>query len=189
MWIKKYENVVNGVGKSLPSVLEKRNMHWYEMKDTSTTEIFTMMNPDKRLFFAKFNAPTFVNQRLIGLGKKDEYPDIELNHALLNSILGMFYIEAVGFGRGLGVLDINKDSIKNSFMLNPKLVSKTDRDLILESFKPLLEREIMTTQQELHQKDREIFDITVLRIFGIEDYYQPIKKSLLSMQKSRLSVK
>lgn len=189
MWIKKYENAVNGVGKPLPSVLEKRNMRWYEMKDTSTTEIFTMMNPDKRLFFAKFNAPTFVNQRLIGLRKKDEYPDIELNHALLNSMIGMFYIEAVGFGRGLGVLDINKDSIKNSFILNPKLVSRSDRDLILESFKPLLEREIMTTQQELHQKDREIFDITVLRIFGIEDYYQPIKKSLLSMQKARLSVK
>ena len=188
-WIKKYETVVNGVGKPLPSVLGKRNMHWYEMKDTSTTEIFTMMNPDKRLFFAKFSTPTFVNQRLIGLRKKDEYSDSELNHALLNSTLGMFYIEAVGFGRGLGALDINKDSIKNAFMLNPKLVNQEDRQIILSKFRPLLERKIMTTEKELCQQDREIFDMAVLRAYGIEDYYQSIKSSLLSMQKARLSVK
>lgn len=188
-WIKKFETVVNGTGKLLPDILAKRHMHWYEMKDTSTTEIFTMMNPDKRLFFAKFNEPTFINQRLIGLRKKEEYADIDLNHALLNSILGMFYIEAVGFGRGLGALDINKDSINNAFMLNPKMVSDNDRTCILESFTPILEREIKSTQEELLQGDREIFDKAVLKAFGIEDYYERIKKSLISMQKARLSVK
>ncbi len=186
-WINKFESAVNGVGKPLPSVLGKRNMHWYEMKDSSTTEIFTMMNPDKRLFFAKFNTPTFINQRLIGLRKRDEYSDSELNHALLNSILGMFYIEAVGFGRGLGVLDINKNSIESAFMLNPKLVSEEDRQIILSQFKPLLERDIMTTEQELAQQDRETFDKSVLRAYGIEGYYQSIKSSLLSMQNARLS--
>lgn len=188
-WIKKFENVVNGTGKPLPDVLAKRNMHWYEMKDTSTTEIFTMMNPDKRLFFAKFNEPTFINQRLIGLRKKVEYADIDLNHALLNSILGMFYIEAVGFGRGLGALDINKDSINNAFMLNPKMVSDDDRTRIIECFNPILEREIKSTQEELGQEDREIFDKAVFKAFGIEDYYERVKKSLISMQASRLSVR
>lgn len=188
-WIKKYESGVNGVGKPLPSVLEKPNMQWYEMQDTSTAEIFTMMNPDKRLFFSKFDVPTFINQRLIGLRKKDGYSDIKLNHALLNSVLGLFYIEAVGFGRGLGALDINKNSIKKSFMLNPNLVNKNDRNLILEKFEPLLARDIMTTDKELFQKDRKDFDMIVLSAFGIEDYYESIKESLISMQKARLSVK
>lgn len=188
-WIKKYEVEPNTVGIPLPIALKKLRMQWYEMKDTSTAEIFTMMNPDKRLFFARFEEPTFINQRLIGLRKKDEYSDTDLNHALLNSILGMFYIEAVGFGRGLGVLDINRSSIEKSFMLNPKLVDKNSRDSILEKFKPLLLREIMTTKQELSQEDRESFDRTVLHVFGIEDHYSSIKQSLLSMQRARMSVK
>lgn len=187
-WIKKFETAVNGTGKLLPDVLAKRNMHWYEMKDTSTSEIFTMMNPDRRLFYAKFNEPTFINQRLIGLRTRDEYSDVDLNHALLNSILGMFYIEAVGFGRGLGALDINSKSINNAFMLDPKMVSDEYRTLILECFNPILEREIKSTQEELAQMDREIFDKVVLKAFGIEAYYERIKKSLISMQKVRLSV-
>ncbi|KRG12683.1 hypothetical protein ACA29_11005 [Lederbergia galactosidilytica] len=73
------------------------------MKDTATADICTTMNPDQRLFFAKFDEPTFINQRLIGLKQKSNYQDIELYHALLNSIIGMFYIEAIGFGRGYSV--------------------------------------------------------------------------------------
>ena len=60
-----------------------------------------------------------------------DYPDEELNHALLNSMFTMFFIEAAGFGRGLGVLDINKNNVANCYMLNPKLVSSTDRQKIL----------------------------------------------------------
>lgn len=187
-WIGKYETVTNGVGKLLPEVLKRSNMHWYQMKDDSTAEIFTMMNPDKRLFFAKFSEPTFINQRLIGLSKKDESVDIELSHALLNSILSMFYIEAVGFGRGLGVLDISKGSISNSFVLNPKMIKKKSRSEILEKFKPILNREILSTTEELQQLDRMEFDRTVLRAFGIEKFYYDIKKSLVSMQNSRSSV-
>ncbi len=101
----------------------------------------------------------------------------------------MFYIEAVGFGRGLGVLDINKGSINNAFMLNPDMVNEDYRVLIVERFNPILEREIKTTEEELEQEDRKSFDKTVLKAFGIENYYESIKSSLLSMQKSRLSVK
>ena len=188
-WIEKFKDQRNGVGKPLPTVLKRRGMEWYELQDNEIAEVFTMMNPDQRLFFAKFENPSFVNQRLIGLTHKAEYPDEELNHALLNSMFTMFYIEASGFGRGLGVLDVNKDSIANCYMLNPKLVSKEDRNRIIQAFEKLKARNILKVSEELHDDIRLEFEHTVLSSFGIDDYFEKIKASLLSMQETRATVR
>ena len=164
-------------------------MEWYELQDNEIAEVFTMMNPDQRLFFAKFETPSFVNQRLIGLTHKASYSDEELNHALLNSMFTMFYIEASGFGRGLGVLDVNKDSIANCYMLNPKLVSQNDRTKIIAAFEKLKSRQIMRVSEELSDDIRLEFEHTVLKSFGIDDYFDKIKSSLLSMQETRATVR
>ena len=174
-WIEKFAGQRNGVGKLLPDVLKRKGMEWYELQDNEIAEIFTMMNPDQRLFFAKFETPSFVNQRLIGLTHKVSYPDEELNHALLNSMLTMFYIEASGFGRGLGVLDINKDSIANCYMLNPKLVNASAREKILTAFEKVKARSIMKVSDELHDATRLEFEHEVLRSFGIDEYFDKIK--------------
>ena len=50
----------------------------------------------------------------------------DLIHALLNSVYGMFAIEAIGFGRGLGVLDASSTKLKNMFMINPEVISEED---------------------------------------------------------------
>ena len=160
-------------------------MQWYELQDNEVAEIFTMMNPDKRLFFAMFENPSFVNQRLIGLKQKSDFNDLALNHALLNSMFTMFYIEASGFGRGLGVLDINKDSIAKCYMLNPQMVSPSDRKRILDAFNVLKGRDIKKVSEELFERDREIFEHIVLESFGIDDLFEDIRSSLLSMQKAR----
>lgn len=188
-WIDKFIDQRNGVGKPLPAVLKRKGMEWYELQDNEIAEIFTMMNPDQRLFFAKFETPSFVNQRLIGLTHKAEYADEELNHALLNSMLTMFYIEASGFGRGLGVLDVNKDSIAKCYMLNPKLVSVVDRQKILSAFERLKSRPIMKVAEELNDKARLDFEHLVLQSFGIDNYFEKIKTSLLSMQETRATAK
>lgn len=188
-WISKFADQKNGVGKPLPSVLKRKGMEWYTLQDHEIAEIFTMMNPDQRLFFAKFETPSFVNQRLIGLTHKAAYPDEELNHALLNSIFTMFYIEASGFGRGLGVLDINKDNIANCYMLNPKLVSASDRQRILEAFEKLKARKIKKVSEELCDKTRSAFEYEVLRSFGMDEYFDKIKSSLLSMQEARATAR
>ena len=164
-------------------------MQWYELKDNEIAEMFTMMNPDQRLFFSKFENPSFVNQRLIGLTHKDDNPDAELNHALLNSMLTMFYIEASGFGRGLGVLDVNKDSISKCYMLNPKLVNDSDRQKILVAFEKVKSRKIMKVSEELNDESRIEFEHQVLHSFGIDDYFDRIKSSLLSMQATRATAR
>ena len=188
-WITKFVDQRNGVGKPLPTVLKRIGMEWYELQDNEIAEVFTMMNPDQRLFFAKFETPSFVNQRLIGLTHKASYSDEELNHALLNSMFTMFYIEASGFGRGLGVLDVNKDSIANCYMLNPKLVSQNDRTKIIAAFEKLKSRQIMRVSEELSDDIRLEFEHTVLKSFGIDDYFDKIKSSLLSMQETRATVR
>lgn len=188
-WIAKFVDQRNGVGRPLPTVLRRTGMEWYELQDNEIAEVFTMMNPDQRLFFAKFETPSFVNQRLIGLTHKASYSDEDLNHALLNSMFTMFYIEASGFGRGLGVLDVNKDSIANCYMLNPKLVSQNDRTKIIAAFEKLKSRQIMRVSEELSDDIRLEFEHTVLKSFGIDDYFEKIKSSLLSMQETRATVR
>lgn len=188
-WIRQFENGVNNVGKPLVQVLKQANMYWYEMKDAAAADLVTGMNPDKRLFVAKFEQPSFINQRLIGLKTKDDAVDVELCHALLNSMVGMYFIEALGFGRGLGALDINNKNLKKMMMLNPNKVSDVSRAEILEKFQPLLEREILSTEEELTMEDRKEFDMIILRAYEVEEKYDEIKKSLLTMQRSRLSVR
>lgn len=188
-WINKFKHEVNGVGKPLPQVLARSNMYWYEMSDVVTADIVTTMNPEKRIFYAALNEPVLINQRLIGLKYLDDTINRDLCHALLNSIFEMFIVEATGFGRGLGVLDINAQNIQQSFMLNPKLLNDEQTNKIITAFEPLKQRKIYDTEKELNQTDRINFDTTVLQCFGIEDLYNDIKNSLLSMQHSRLSVK
>ena len=179
-WIKQFEKLTNNIGKPLIESLKIPNGEWYEMKPNEVVQFFTMMNPNKRFFFGCFREPTFINQRLIGLRPKESL-DKELCHALLNSILMKFYVEAVGFGRGLGVLDVNKASIASCYMLNPELLSEESIKLIKEKFKPILAKEIIDVDAELENPEWIDFNQTVLKSFGIESYYLRICNSLMSM--------
>ena len=116
--------------------------------------------------------------------KEGDY-DKSLLHALLNSILSIFYIEAVGFGRGLGALDINKENIGSIYMLNPNLLSKKQKIKIKTLFQPILDRQIWDYEQEIEMADRTVFDNYVLDCFGLENIYSDIKRTFLSMHKIR----
>lgn len=188
-WIRNFENETNETGIPLPKVLARTNMKWYELTTAEIAELFTMMNPDDRMFFAKFNTPTFINQRLIGLRRIRETDDLNLIHALLNSILSLFYIEAVGFGRGLGVLDINKDSISKCYMLNPALLTEKQVAIITTHFSALIERGVHDINQELSDPVRMEFDKAVLNAYGIGEYHNQIIASLKEMRKIRKAVK
>ena len=184
-WIKKFETQKNKKGIPLPKLLAKAKEKWYEMKPNEVVEIFTMMNPDKRIFFGRFDKPSFINQRLIGLKLVNPYEDVVLYHALLNSVLMKFFIEAVGFGRGLGVLDINKDSISKCYMLNPELLSDNDKEKIKSAFDNVTMLDIMSVEKELQNDKWKAFNQEILRAFGIGNYYSHIRDSLISLRKVR----
>lgn len=188
-WIESFARETNEIGRPLPEVLARKGMQWYELTTDEEAEIFTMMNPDDRMFYAKFRQPTFINQRLIGLKRKRRTDNLDLLHALLNSVLSLFYIEAVGFGRGLGVLDINKESISKCYMLNPALLTAEQKTDIMEKFSALAERGIVDINQDLNDGARQEFDRTVLKAFGIEKYLDNIISSLKAMRRIRKAVK
>lgn len=188
-WIQKFEHQRNGTGKPLPQVLHRTNMQWYELRASEIAEIFTAMNPDRRLFFSLLEEPSFINQRLIGLCHRKAFPDTELNHALLNSILTLFHIEAAGFGRGLGVLDINKESIANCFMPNPQLISPEQRRRILQEFSTVKARNVMDVEDEMRDPARIRFEQAVLQSLGIGHLFEPVRYSLLSMMQTRAAAR
>ena len=188
-WIRRFENQTNKVGEPLPQVLHRTGMHWYELQTNEIADLFTIMNPDQRFFFSRFDTPSFIDQRLIGLNFIPDYPDKELNHALINSIFTLFYLEASGFGRGLGVLDINKTSVANCYMLDPGQVSTSDRALILAAFAKIKDRNILPITEELRDPDRLDFERTVFRCFGIENLLPKVIHSFRTLHQARTAVK
>lgn len=189
-WIKKFESGVNKTNKPLVEVLQKsapKDGYWYEMRDDSTAELVTTLNANKRLFYSKAEKPSFINQRLIGLTRLNSNDDLELNHALLNSTFGLFFIEATGFGKGLGALDLSKEALSKTFILNADLLSETAKKNILHAFKPLKERSILNLEEELTQQDRLNFDKVVLTEFTKDHLYSSVKQSLHSLYKARLT--
>lgn len=189
-WINRFEGASNNTGRPLTEVLRSGRQRWYEMtSDGSMAELVTSLNPGSRLFWAKLEEPSFINQRLIGISRKSAFQNLDINllHALLNSLVGQFFIESTGFGRGLGALDLSKDNIQRINMLNPHLLSAHQKNEIIQSFNNLKENPIGNTLEEINTPLRSHFDQTVLEAFGILDKYDSIKESLFRMQSSRLS--
>lgn len=103
-----------------PSAISRKSKikeNWYKADQIPQYADFTTsINPEKRFFWSKFENPTVVNQRVIAFRIKKQYKDNDdLIHALLNSSISLFMLMSSGFGRGLGVTDLTKDGISQSY--------------------------------------------------------------------------
>lgn len=180
-WIQRFENATNKKGQQLTDTLQRSGCYWYEMRPNTLADLVISMNPDQKLCVHRLSQRSFVNQRLIRFTEKDTIPnnDIGLYHALMNSIFGMFQIEASGFGRGLGVLDLNAKKLsKGMHMLNPSAISDRQKEDILNAFSPLLSRSVLNLYEELQSEDRINFDTVVLNSYGIANLRNQIYDSL-----------
>ena len=107
---------------------------------------------------------------------------MDLCHALLNSSIGMFMMEGLGFGRGLGALDLNKDRIEAYMnILDPARLGRVQRAKVKQAFLPLLERKVFTVEDELEQADRQEFDDTVIEAFGLDVLREDVHESLRTL--------
>ena len=66
----------------------------------------------------------------------------------------MFAIEAIGFGRGLGVLDASSTRLKNMYMIDIEQISQDDAEEILRLFENIKGREVMDVEDELRDSAR-----------------------------------
>ena len=189
-WIKRFENSKNGSGRPLPEVLERTNLFWYQMDATTLADFVISMNPDSRLFVAKTKEPTFVDQRLIRFTVIDPEQNTELLHALLNSIYSICLIEAIGFGRGLGVLDINATKIREGlYTPNMELISEPKAVQILDLFESIKSRNVRPILDELNEPSRIEFDKAITKAIGLaETDMQNAYNGLRTMYKNRKSV-
>lgn len=189
-WINRFEGQVNENNIPLTTSLARRGIFWYTMLPSTMAEMVTSINFGDRLFFARFQRPTFVNQRLVGFKPKSEDVDVRLCHALMNSLVSLFYIEAMGTGRGEGALDLSKNKIENDLkIINPQLIGNENKTKILRLFEILEERDIGTIEEELEKEDRINFDNAVLEAIGCLHLREQIKNSLLNLYKIRIAVK
>ena len=186
-WINRFQGHIN---QSVP----RKETFWMNLSDGSFSgsekiRLFTGMNPERRIFYGLLGEPAQINQRAIGFKPLYDSVNLALCHALLNSVIGIFYSEATGFPKGLGALDNRAETVKKILMLDPRKLSENDIDKILKAFKPLIKRRIMTTIEEYQQTDRLVFERVVAECFGYSEHFDKIKNCVLEMQKVRLSVR
>ena len=116
--------------------------------------------------------------------------DLDLCHALLCSFMGCFYLEAIGFGRGLGALDLSATRVRDQFwMLDPDRVTPVHRKRILAAFDKLKRRDVFDLEKEAAQTDRRQFEESVLAAFGLKEILPDLEKALLTLYRIRNCVK
>lgn len=165
--------------------LRRRDKLWYQMDTDSLTDLVMFINYGDRLFVGRVTPPAFVDQRLVPLTPRATI-DIDLHHALLNSVISMFIIEGMGFGRGLGALDLNKDRIEEYMhMLDASRLDDVSANQIKAAFFPLTQREILPIADELEQADRIAFDDAIIEAFGLSVSRLDIYESVLSLVEIR----
>ena len=188
-WIRRFQGGKNEKGIPLTKSLARGGCHWYEMKPDSIANLAVSMNPGDRLFFMRLSPPAFVNQRLIRFVAKSTAVDVDLCHAVLCSMMGCFFLEALGFGRGLGALDINATKVaKHMLMLDPEKVSPSGRKTILDKFEILKKRDVLAIEKELAKRDRMAFEKAIFRSYGLQAIMSKVKTSLLNLYRLRTAV-
>ncbi len=189
-WIRRFAATSNGTGRPLPEVLAKQGCFWYEMSASELADLAMPLNPGKRLFVAKLNHRSFVNQRLTRLSVKPSWEgDISLLHALMNSVICLFFQEALGFPRGLGALDLSSTRIAAGMKIpDPTAISKETEKLILSAFRPLCERNILNFDAEMATADRLAFEHVVAKAYGYEPSLSAMINSAIRLFKIRNSV-
>ena len=129
-----------------------------------------------------------VDQRLFSLIEVDGTVDVELCHAFLNSAIALFMLEGMGFGRGDGVLDLNKDWYeRHMHLLDPAKLDVAGALRVKASFSKLMGRDVLEIADELEQADRREFDDTVINAFGLSIPRERIYDSLRALVAIRLA--
>ena len=180
-WIKKFEH-------KKKSVTTKKWKEWYDLPCNIKVDFVINVNPDKSIVFYWLDKSSYIWQRGIGLKIKDN-TNKELLHSLINSILSIFFVEAVWFWRGLWALDLNSTKIQNMKILNPKALSTEQEDTIIELFRKIKGRQIQSIDKEFNLDNRVKFDKYILECYWLENIYEDIKEALITLYKIRSSVR
>lgn len=191
---KKTLNYINNIQGTddARKMKKKHGKMWYVPEDKPKyADFITSINPDKRLFWATFEKPTALNQRLVGASlKKDFKNKKQLIHAILNSIIPLFILSGSGFARAEGVTDLTKDGVEKLFILNPYLLKNGSEKEILDKWKSIEHNKIEDLKTQLNDSKWIDFNKTILAAYGLNKsiYYEASKSiNLLISRRNRIS--
>lgn len=187
-YISKWQWEKNGTGKPLPEVLNGKP-YWYSSTPRSIRGFFSRINPDQ--VYGVHSADTAggtISQRLIGYeppASADQH-QIRLLHAMMNSAVCMLWQESLGFARGEGALDLNKNTLEE-FLRIPDLaqLGEQQAQAILDAFTTLGQRPQLPLVEEFSRADRKDFDRTVLGAFGMADRVDALYGAILRLVENR----
>ncbi|MBI9031562.1 N-6 DNA methylase [bacterium] len=191
-WINRFSKMTNSKNKPLPEVLKTKQHDWYQMDSDNVADFVMNINFADSLFVAYLEQKSIIDQRVIGFKSKTK-----LSHksklvilALFNSVISMFFIESLGFGRGLGALDLSSTKIKNNFrMLNPSCLTTKQQDTILSHFNKILVRDRKPLLEEIESPDRLQFEMEIMKAFNIDkSVYKSIVNDLKSLYQIRVNL-
>jgi hypothetical protein len=167
-WIRNFENNVNEKGKPLVDVLVRKELYWYQMPISALATFVLAMNPDSKIFVQRFLKPSFINQRLINITPIDDNADLDVFHAILNSTIIISQIEALGFGRGESVLDINPTNLATGLYIpRIEVISDKQRKEIVNSFIDIMKGPVMSVEEILTSSLRREYDELIFKSIGI----------------------
>ncbi len=162
-------------------------MYWYEMHGVCTAELAMPIDFGDRLFVSRLESDAVVDQRFTQLNCLPNV-DVDLLLALLNSAIGLFYIEGLSFGRGLGALDLGSTRIKKAMrVLDPNRLDGNQALSVKSAFQPLQDRNIYSITEECKRSDRRVFDETVIEAYRLSVSGDHIYKSLTRLVNIRLT--
>lgn len=187
-------NYINSISHS-ESARKQKNKHgdkWYVAEDKPKySDFVTTMNPDKRWFWAAFKEPIAINQRLVAAKLNSKYEDQkELIHALLNSVISIYILCGSGFARADGVTDLTSDGIKRLNILDPDILSDTDKNEIVEYWKIIQNKAAVSIFEELEDPDWIKFNKIVLKKYNIDSsVFEQARDSIYKLVKRRDNIK
>lgn len=162
---------------------------WYRVSPGVAFDFAVPLNPYRRHLVLRLPEQCVLNQRFTGLAIRPAWRNRQaLLHALLNSMVMALLCEAVGFGRGEGVLDMSAAAFSALSMPDPDRVDVAHERTIVSTFEPLLRREILPLREEFLRTDRLRFERTVLEAFGLGRQFDEIMADLFVLQDIRLAV-
>jgi hypothetical protein len=167
-WIKSFENVL-ARNRPLPEILAREDRPWYSRRSALRPNFALSINAGRRLAVYSLPERNPVDQRFTPMTLLSEPDDLVLWHAILNCSVSLYWIEAMGFGRGLGALDLNKDKVRDCFfVLNPAFLDEAGRNAVKEAFAQLLLRDIQNVPEEIASPERRALDDAAERGFGLQ---------------------
>ena len=191
---KKTLNYIQSVSHTIRAEKQRKKHgdRWYVAEDRPKYGDFvTSVNPDKRWFWAAFNTPTAFNQRVAAAILHKEYSkDKELIHALLNSVIPIYIMCGAGFARADGVTDLTANGMKKLSILNPDLLSDSEKGDITHNWEQIKHQKAMSIFDELEDPEWIAFNKVVLKAYNIDpEVYDQAKKSIYKLLNRRTNIK